>query len=533
MGTRFTSGTLTLCLVVVGLATPAAAAAAALSTASQRAPISASKALELPSASRCVRGHTLTFKVRQLTGVRWASATVKINGSLFKEVGAARLRQPVTLTGLPKGRFVLSVTVRASDGRSVTKSRTYRSCTAFPLAGSYSGGDSQGGSLAFYVSTNRHLLQDATVSDINLTCSNGSTPGDTGFSILQATIFASGSFSGSSRQSGFFSGSPATITYKLSGRFHHLDTASGELRENIKYISGGATVTCTSNNVSWNTTRGAQGSQARALPLVGGYAGGDAQGGSLAFYVSTDRRHLQDATVSDVNLTCSSGSTPGDTGFSIPQLMIAPSGSFSGSSTQRGFFSGSPATITYKVAGHFHGLDTSGQQIAAGQLRENVKYTSGGATVTCTSNNVSWNATRGAQGSQAKALPLAGSYTGGDAQGGSVSFQVSADRHHLQDATVSDVNLTCSDGSTPGDTGFSISHMTVASNGSFSGSSTQSGLFSGSPATITYKLAGHFHGLDTSGRQVAAGQLRENVKYTSGGATVTCSSNNLSWNATS
>ncbi len=518
-----------LCLGV--LAAPAHAASTYVATASgnERAPISPAKAFVFPPATRCVRGRTLTFDVRKLKHVTWAGATVKINGTHFKTIGAAQLSRPVKLTGLPTGKFVLSVTARATDGRSVTKTQTYHACSTFPQSGSYSGADSQGGAVAFDVSTDRHHVQDVTVSPVDLSCSDGSSTSDSNFSIPQATIASNGSFTATSTQNGMFAGSPATITYTFTGRFQP-SNVTGQLREKVM-DTGGSSVTCTSNNLPWTTTRNQQGSQAPALALAGSYSGADSQGGAVAFDVSTDRHHVQDVTVSPVDLSCSDGSSTSDSNFSIPQATIASNGSFTATSTQNGMFAGSPATITYTFTGHFHGLDTSGRQRAAGQLRENVMDT-GGSSVTCTSNNLPWTTTWDQQGSQAPALALAGSYSGADSQGGAVAFDVSTDRHHVQDVTVSPVDLSCSDGSSTSDSNFSIPQATIASNGSFTATSTQNGMFAGSPATITYTFTGHFHGLDTSGRQRAAGQLRENVMDT-GGSSVTCTSNNLPWTTTS
>jgi hypothetical protein len=51
-------------------------------------------------------------------------------------------------------------------------------------------------------------------------------------------------------------------------------------------------------------------------------------------------------------------------------------------------------------------------------------------------------------------------------------------------------------------------------------------------AKITYTFTGHFHGLTSSGTQRVAGQLREDITYGSG-TTISCSSDDMPWSATS
>jgi hypothetical protein len=53
---------------------------------------------------------------------------VKLRGKRVKTVKRSRITAPIDLTGLPKGRFVVSITARTSDGRSVTGTRTYHTC---------------------------------------------------------------------------------------------------------------------------------------------------------------------------------------------------------------------------------------------------------------------------------------------------------------------------------------------------------------------------------------------------------------------
>jgi len=90
--------------------------------------ISAVAAFSLPSAKQCVSKRRFTIHVRTLPGITWVSAVIKINGKRVKSVGRAHITALVNLVGLPKGTFVLSITAKASNGQSVTGTRTYHTC---------------------------------------------------------------------------------------------------------------------------------------------------------------------------------------------------------------------------------------------------------------------------------------------------------------------------------------------------------------------------------------------------------------------
>jgi hypothetical protein len=46
-----------------------------------------------------------------------------------RTVTGRRLTAPIDLKGLPKGRFTVRITAVATDGRKVTGTRRYRTCT--------------------------------------------------------------------------------------------------------------------------------------------------------------------------------------------------------------------------------------------------------------------------------------------------------------------------------------------------------------------------------------------------------------------
>ena len=105
------------------LATLAAASALLL------APIPPEDAFKLPSAKECVGARTLEVAVRTLPGAaNWTRLTVRVNGKPVERVTNPRPARGTRLHDLPLRRFKLTLSARASDGRTATANRTYRPC---------------------------------------------------------------------------------------------------------------------------------------------------------------------------------------------------------------------------------------------------------------------------------------------------------------------------------------------------------------------------------------------------------------------
>jgi hypothetical protein len=89
-----------------------------------------SKVIALPSARRCASRRRFRIRIRQVSGLKYVSATVFVNGKRVKIVKSARLAAPVDLRGLPAGRFSAKIVVKIDDGRKLTGKRSYRTCAA-------------------------------------------------------------------------------------------------------------------------------------------------------------------------------------------------------------------------------------------------------------------------------------------------------------------------------------------------------------------------------------------------------------------
>lgn len=84
--------------------------------------------LGLPAANTCVKSGKLTLKLKPPQGTKVVSATVVVNGKVKARLNGAKARKAVSLRGLRGSRSKVSISLKASDGRSYSASRTYRAC---------------------------------------------------------------------------------------------------------------------------------------------------------------------------------------------------------------------------------------------------------------------------------------------------------------------------------------------------------------------------------------------------------------------
>jgi hypothetical protein len=103
-------------------------AAPTVPTPDPTAPVAIADQLGLPAATACVKSGKLTLRLKSPSGTKVVSATVTVNGRVKARVKGAKVRKPVSLKGLGKKSAKVKVTVKASDRRSYTASRTYRPC---------------------------------------------------------------------------------------------------------------------------------------------------------------------------------------------------------------------------------------------------------------------------------------------------------------------------------------------------------------------------------------------------------------------
>jgi hypothetical protein len=81
-----------------------------------------------PAGRRCLSRRRFRIDLRQPRRGRLVSATVFVGGRRVRVVRGRHLRAPVDLRGLPRGSYVVRVVARTTTGRTVTRTRRYRTC---------------------------------------------------------------------------------------------------------------------------------------------------------------------------------------------------------------------------------------------------------------------------------------------------------------------------------------------------------------------------------------------------------------------
>jgi hypothetical protein len=85
-------------------------------------------AVQAQQSRPCRSRRSFLIRIRVPKGKRAKSAVVRVNGKRVRVIRGRRLRAPVRLTGLPKGRFTVRITVRLRNGKKLTGKRVYHTC---------------------------------------------------------------------------------------------------------------------------------------------------------------------------------------------------------------------------------------------------------------------------------------------------------------------------------------------------------------------------------------------------------------------
>jgi hypothetical protein len=86
-----------------------------------------------PSNHVCRSRRDFTIHIVQIKGLTYRQVSVYVNGRRVNVVRGARISAPVDLRGLPKGRYVVRITVTTTTGRRITGTRAYHTCAPKPL----------------------------------------------------------------------------------------------------------------------------------------------------------------------------------------------------------------------------------------------------------------------------------------------------------------------------------------------------------------------------------------------------------------
>jgi hypothetical protein len=540
--------------------------------------ISAASAFVLPSTEQCVPGHELTVELRKLPHVRWIGATVEINGKRFATIKHSQLTRPVTLTGLPGGRFVLSIAAKTSNGRSATATLNYRTCvpapkpvpppvpprlpvepvapvtpvspvtpkepvtppSTTPAPGRFTGPSPQDNEweVGFYVSPQSTELQDVSIPEVEVSCSpSGSHTVPLAISEIPITGNA---FMKTTKQEGEFEyasykWAPAQYTYSFSGKVTGT-TATGTFRVEVTWEGGAKS--CSSNEQTFTSTL-ESGQGATVLPAPEGhYTGLSPQDNQweIGYYVAPGGGELQDVSIPSVQVDCSPGEDH-DVPLQIAEIPVT-AGSFSKTTKQEGdfeyaSFKWTDAQYTYEFAGHVHGANPAGATRIVGTFRVTITWEGGAHS--CSSNEQAFTTTRESlQGATVLPAPE-GHYTGLSPQDNQweVALTVPSGGAELQDVSIPSVQVDCSPDEDH-DVPFAITEIPVTS-GAFSKTTKQEGEFEYAldkdvMAKYTYEFSGHIHGTNPKDETRIAGTFRETITWEGGAHS--CSSNEQAFTVT-
>jgi hypothetical protein len=84
----------------------------------------------LPASSTCRARRRLVIHLRSRRADPLQDASILVNGRRVRVVRGKGLRKRITLTGLPRGRFKLTVVAHTRSGRTLRTTRSYRACRA-------------------------------------------------------------------------------------------------------------------------------------------------------------------------------------------------------------------------------------------------------------------------------------------------------------------------------------------------------------------------------------------------------------------
>jgi hypothetical protein len=458
--------------------------------------------------------------------------------------------QGFSSNGAPEAAGSVLETAKYTDGSvysctsnkqswSVTRATQPVQPTTLPPVGSYTGSYSGNGyGITLYVSRTQTQLQDISIPVDYLECAGTTFSPDAPIVLDSVALAADGSFSSTSTQTGVVGSDnyPTTFTITFQGHFHGVSAsgaarAAGSVLETATYTNG-TTDSCTSNKQSWSIARDAQPAQTTSPPPAGSYSGPySGNGYGITLYVSGSQTQLQDISIPVDYLECAGTTFSPNAPIVLDSVALPADGSFSSTSTQTGVVgSGNyPTTFTITFQGHFHGASASGAARAAGSVLETATY-SNGTTYSCTSNKQSWSVAWGTQPTQPTTLPAVGSYSGSySGNGYGITLNVGS-QTQLQDVSVPVDYLECTGTTFSPNAPIVLDSVALAADGSFSTTSTQTGVVGPDnyPATFTITFQGHFHGVNASGAARAAGSVLETATYTNG-TTYSCTSNKQSW----
>ncbi len=397
----------------------------------------------------------------------------------------------------------------------------------------------------FYVAPDGGSLEDVDIPGSAPSCTPSGSVNPAPVGITSIPINSDGSFSSTTTQTGLVEHQPATFTYTFEGQFSDTGAITGTWREEVAYSNSGTSYSCTTGDESFTASLNAgQTGQNTPTASPGSYTGDtevEVNTPHVYFYVAPDGGSIEDVDIPDSAPSCdATGVSVKSAPVGIASIPINSDGSFSSTTTQTGLVEHQPATFTYTFTGHFHGPTTGTPGLARvdGIWREDVTYANSGLSYDCTTGNESFSAVLDKeQTGQNTPTASPGSYTGDtevEVNTPHVYFYVAPDGGSIEDVDIPDSAPSCdATGVSVKSAPVGIASIPINSDGSFSSTTTQTGLVEHQPATFTYTFTGHFHGptTGTPGLARVDGIWREDVTYANSGLSYDCTTGNESFSA--
>ncbi len=456
--------------------------------------------------------------------------------SALNESGGDAMRQDGTECRLGgRGRAARRVGLAFAIAMFALAASAASALAATPVPGSFTGDvPLRHGGLTFYVSSDATQVQDFTIPIDDLKCTGEGTPTLTDHLEAFEVKIESGAFSRTAIEKGRLEGYAVTFTFAVSGTFaSNGEEASGTYSEKIAFE--GSARACTTSTQPFSAKRDTQPTQTTAAPPAGSYTGNiPTRQGGLDFFVSSSGSHVQDVSIPTDDLRCTGEGTGTMTDHleapEITATLTAVGRTFKSAKTEKGaILEGQPVTIKFTFDGHFHSVNSEGVARAAGTYREDITFE--GSTRRCTTDNQWFYATRDSQPTQTTVAPPAGSYVGNiPLRPGGLSFEVSSDSLHLLSVKIPTDELKCTGESPTTDTDkLEIAEIAISSKVAFKSTLTGKRTISGKPVSFVYTVLGHFHSVNASGKERAAGMYREELTFE--GANRRCTTDNQSFSA--
>ena len=84
--------------------------------------------LGLPATKKCASRRSFRITLKAPRGEKAKTIVVLVNNKKVKTLTGKKVTAPVDLRGLPKGKFTVKITMTTASGKTLTQTRSYKTC---------------------------------------------------------------------------------------------------------------------------------------------------------------------------------------------------------------------------------------------------------------------------------------------------------------------------------------------------------------------------------------------------------------------